>query len=58
MIAVSLVVGLLATVLLLPTVSDLASLLRLAVGGRRRRAQPRPPSPVSCSWCPRTTKNA
>lgn len=34
MIVISVVVGLLATVLLLPTVSDLASLLRLVLGGK------------------------
>ena len=44
MIVASLLVGLLATVLLLPTVSDLVSLLRLALGGRGRRRDPRAPA--------------
>ena len=44
MIVASFLVGLLATVLLLPTVSDLVSLLRLALGGRRRDSPPRAPA--------------
>ena len=45
MIVATVVVGLLAAVLLLPTVSDLLSLLRLSLGGRPKGA-PQIPAPV------------